>query len=178
MVYVALLRGINVGGNNKIEMARLKSVFEGLGFQNVRTYINSGNVIFDSDLRDVLKLVVQIEAAIEKNFKLPIKVVVRDLPTILSTVDAIPETWVNDSHMKCDVMFLWQDADSEAVLDRLVIKPDIDDVKYVPGAIIWRVDKPLVTRSGMMKMAGTQLYKQMTIRNVNTARKLAKLMQQ
>ena len=57
MTYVALLRGINVGGNNKVEMARLKKVFESLGFINVRTYINSGNVIFDTDTTDIVHAV-------------------------------------------------------------------------------------------------------------------------
>ena len=48
--YIALLRGINVGGNNMIKMADLKAAFERRGFQRVSTYINSGNVLFDSEL--------------------------------------------------------------------------------------------------------------------------------
>lgn len=56
-------------------------------------------------------------------------------------------------------------------------KPEIEDVRYVPGALLWRVDASNVTRSGMMKLAGTPLYKKMTIRNCNTARKLLELME-
>ncbi len=52
MTYVALLRGINVGGNRKVEMKRLKATFERAGFADVRTYINSGNVIFGSESTD------------------------------------------------------------------------------------------------------------------------------
>ena len=176
MIYVVLLRGINVGGNNKVEMPRLKVTFECLGLKDVRTYINSGNVIF-KDSRTPATLVPQIESAIENEFGFAIKVVLRDLANITRVAGTLPSTWVNDATMKCDVMFLWESYDSARVLDQLVVKPSIDDVKYVPGAILWRVDKSNVTRSGLMKIAGTDLYKHMTIRNCNTVRKLLGLMQ-
>ncbi|MCA9364814.1 MAG: DUF1697 domain-containing protein [Candidatus Moranbacteria bacterium] len=65
-IYIAFLRGINVGGKNKIEMARLKKCFESLGYENVSTYINSGNVLFQTKESDGKKLVTEIEKAIEK----------------------------------------------------------------------------------------------------------------
>src|SRR5690606_40888031 len=67
--------------------------------------------------------------------------------------------------------------DDESVLENLVIKPNIDTVKYVPGAILWSVDKIDVTKSGMSKIIGSKIYKQITVRNVNTARKIFELMQ-
>lgn len=57
MKYVALLRGINVGGNNKVEMARLKQLFEKLGFTDVRTFIALGNVLFTTKETDVTNIV-------------------------------------------------------------------------------------------------------------------------
>lgn len=72
--------------------------------------------------------------------------------------------------MKSDVLFLWGDIDNEFVLDKLVIKQEIDTVKYVTGAI-------LLVGSGMIKIVGTNLYKKITIRNINTTRKIYKLMQ-
>ena len=78
--------------------------------------------------------------------------------------------------MRCYVMFLWEEADEPTVLDRLTIKKDIDDVKYVPGAVIWRVDRDKVTRSGMAKLTSDDLYREMTIRSCNTVRKLADMM--
>ena len=92
-------------------------------------------------------------------------------------VRRLPDAWVNDSTMKCDVTFLWDEVDNPSILGQLTIKQDIDDVLYVPGAIIWRVDKERVTRSGLMRIAGTDLYKKMTIRNCNTVRKLVSLME-
>ncbi|MEX2104256.1 MAG: DUF1697 domain-containing protein, partial [Bacilli bacterium] len=79
--------------------------------------------------------------------------------------------------MKSDVMFLWDDVDNESVLDLLVIKPEIDTVKYVAGAILWSVDRNNVSKSGMMKLVGSKIYQQMTVRNVNTTRKIYELMQ-
>ena len=68
MKYIALLRGINVGGNNKVEMKKLKDVFEALGFKNVSTYINSGNVIFETNETEMVKIVEKIEQAILKKY--------------------------------------------------------------------------------------------------------------
>lgn len=176
MVYVALLRGINVGGNRKVEMPRLRATFEGLGLTRVKTYINTGNVIFHDDSRSPDALVSMLEQAIEQEFGFAVKVLLRDRPAIETTVRALPDSWVNNDTMKCDVMFLWEQADQPQVLERLRIKPEIEDVVYVPGAVIWRVDRTHLTRSGLMELVGTPLYKLMTVRNCNTARRLAALM--
>ena len=176
MIYVALLRGINVGGKNKVAMPRLKRTFEEVGLTDVTTYINSGNVIFKDSRRKPATIISALEKAIEQDFGFQIKLLIRDLAAIRKTIKALPDNWTNDNSMKCDVMFLWDGFDRKDVLDDLKIKPDIEDVVYVPGAIIWRVDRPNVTRSGMIKLVGTELYKGMTIRNCNTVRRLAELM--
>jgi uncharacterized protein (DUF1697 family) len=178
MLYVALLRGINVGGNNKVEMKTLKKVFEDLEFENVKTYINSGNVIFSSKQEKLTSISKKIETAVEKEFGFSVNVVVKDKEQIITINKALPKTWLNNDKMKCDVMFLWDEVDKESVLDELPIKEDIDDVKYVEGAILWRVDRDKVTKSGMIKIVGTKLYKQMTVRNCNTLRKLVAMMEE
>jgi uncharacterized protein (DUF1697 family) len=175
VIYLALLRGINVGGKNKVEMARLKRLFESLGSSDVRTYINSGNVIFLDD-RDSNKLQRLIEKAIAAEFGFDVLVLVRDLASMTSVVKAIPASWKDDATMRCYVMFLWEEVDKRSVLKRLTIKEGLDDVKYVSGAVIWRVDRDELTRSGMMKLTSDELYQQMTIRNCNTVRKLADMM--
>jgi len=177
MVYVALLRGINVGGNNKIDMKQLKQTFERVGMKDVVTYINTGNIIFSNEGLTKTELSRILEGAIQDDFGLQIKVVVRSIDDIQGIIAAIPDTWKNDQDMKSDVMFLWDEVDDESVLENLVIKPTIDTVKYVPGAILWSVDKSTLTKSGMSKLIGTKLYKQVTVRNVNTARKIYELMQ-
>ncbi len=176
MKYVALLRGINVGGNRKVDMKQLKSVFEEVGMQNVITYINSGNIIFESDINSPVTIAGKLEAAIEQTFGFFVKVLVRDKKNILAIATALPDEWVNDTTMKCDVMFLWEKVAKKDVMSGLNIKPDIEDVKYVEGTILWRVDKENVTKSGILKLIGTDLYAHMTIRNCNTLRKLVVLM--
>ncbi len=176
MIYVALLRGINVGGKNKVAMKQLKAVFEDGGMRSVRTYINSGNVIFDTTERARARLTQRLEDAIARRFGFRIEVLLRDLRTMRALVHAIPPEWTDDAKMRCYVMFLWDDVARPSVLEELPFKPEIDDVRYVAGAIVWRVDRKNITRSGMAKMVGTPLYKQMTIRSVNTTRKLLELM--
>ncbi len=176
MVYVALLRGINVGGKNKVSMAELRQVFEKAGLEQATTYINSGNVIFKSALQ-MNGLAELLETAVEKAFSFPVKVLVCEGSQFVSIASAIPADWVNDTTMKCDVMFLWQSIDNPDILKQLPIKPDIDRVRYKQGALIWSVDRPAVTKSGMLKIIGTDAYKQMTIRNCNTVRKLATMVE-
>ncbi|WP_026701815.1 DUF1697 domain-containing protein [Salibacterium aidingense] len=177
MIYIALLRGINVGGKNKIDMALLKQTFEKAEMHDVVTYINTGNIIFSINHQSKAELSRILEEAIYNDFGLQIKVVVRSIEDITRICNAIPDTWKNDKDMKSDVMFLWEEIDEESVLEKLVIKPNIDTVKYVPGAILWSVAKKNVTKSGMAKIVGTKIYKQMTVRNVNTTRKIYELMQ-
>lgn len=178
MVYVALLRGINVGGNNKVSMKELKAVFEAAGMTSVRTYINSGNVIFSSERGDRAALVALLEDAIRERFGLELSVLLRDVDQMRAVIDALPAHWANDDSMKCDVLYLWEDVDSPSVLEQLPSRPEIEDVIYTPGAVIWRVDRSNATRSSLLKVIGTPLYKRMTVRNCNTARKLLALMEE
>ena len=158
-----------------MSMKDLATAMEKAGFQNVSTYINSGNIIFESDVARI-KLATLLTQIIQKDFSVTTKVLVLDEKTIATIAAAIPEDWANDSTMKCDVMFLWDKYADKSVLEKVVIKLDIDNVKYVDGSIIWMVHKSLATRSGMMKLHGTDLYKHMTIRNCNTVRKLNALL--
>jgi uncharacterized protein (DUF1697 family) len=176
MVYVALLRGINVGGNNKIDMKQLKKAFEHAGMSNVVTYINSGNIIFISDNTSKLAISHILEECIHEHFGLMVKVLVLSLEDMKGVLVELPETWGNNESMKSDVLFLWDEIDNASVLERLGLKPDIDTAKYVPGAVLWSVDRKNVTKSGMVKIIGTDIYRKVTIRNVNTTRKIYELM--
>ena len=158
-------------------MKQLKAAFEDAGMTSVRTYINSGNVIFSSTSRSRARLTEALEDAIARTFGFKVGVLVRDLKSMRAVVKALPRTWVNDATMKCDVMFLWDDVARASVVKELLIKPEIEDLKYVAGALIWRVDRKSITRSGQMKLVRAPLYKRMTIRNCNTTRKLLELME-
>ena len=176
MRYVALLRGVNVGGAAKVEMPRLKALFEDLGLASVRTYINSGNVLFDSRATDRTRLTRRIEKAIEAEFGFPVRVLLRAGDEVARLVKAIPRTWVNDQQMRCDVWFLWPEADSRATLREIPVQPELEDLRYAPGALLWRIDRKDAGRSRVGKVVGTKLYRNLTIRNVNTVRKLGELL--
>jgi len=158
-------------------MKQLKGVFERAGMEEVRTYINSGNVIFRTESPKSAQLARTLEGAIEDGFGFAVRLLVRDALGMKTMLDALPSTWANDESAKCDVILLGEEVDSPKILEQLTIKPGIDDVRYVPGAVFWRVDRSNVTRSGLLKLVGTELYAQTTVRNCNTVRKLAGMVQ-
>lgn len=174
--FVALLRGINVGGNKKVEMKKLKEVFEKLGFENVSTYINSGNVIFESDRVADQVMLNSIEKALLKTFGFEIKTLVRSKENIQKICAQTSSEWINGDGQKTDVLFLWDEFDKKDSLELLAGKPGIDNLKYIDGAIVWNIDRSKYAKSAMNKFIGTLIYKNMTARNINTVRKLAELM--
>ncbi len=177
MIYIALLRGINVGGKNIVDMKKLKTTFESLGFTRVTTYINSGNILFEDSAQSQDELAPMIEAAIKRDFQLEIKTIVINSEQLNAICRELPSTWVKSKEMRTDVMFLWEEFDRPNVLSEIQITP-VDNVKYVPGAILWNVNGEDYSKSGMMKLMGTKLYRNMTIRNVNTVRKLQEMVMQ
>jgi uncharacterized protein (DUF1697 family) len=175
MTYIAFLRGVNVGGKGIVSMAAVKEALVALGLADVRTYINSGNVIFSTRASEAKQLMGRIEKALEQHTGMAIKVLVMDHKTLKKLVDAIPRDWVDDKTMRTYVLLLWKELDDRAILDRLPNKPGVDELKYTPGAVIWRVDRENVGRSQMSRLVGTSLYKKITIRSANTMRKLNEL---
>lgn len=174
--YLALLRGINVGGNHKVEMKKLRAVFEVAGFLNVMTYINSGNVIFESGRSDIEKILVALGAAIKREFKFEVPIVIRESGNIQKLAKMIPAEWKNDESQKTDILFLWLEFDNKKSLELIKKTVGVDNIAYIDGAIVWNIDRKNYNKSGMRKLIGTELYKNMTARNVNTTRKLAELM--
>ncbi len=175
-VFVALLRGVNVGGNNMISMRSLKESFETMGFTNVTTYINSGNIIFQSKEDDPRKLERKIEQMLSSDYQLSSKVVIRSLSEMEKLVKALPRDWGGDSGWRYNVIFLRHSIDSEKILAEIAFKSDIEQVLYRPGALLWSVEASQATRSQMVKLPSRKMYQDMTVRNLNTTRKLYDLM--
>ncbi len=175
MKHVALLRGINIGGRNKVAMPILKNLFERAGFLNVQTYINSGNVIFDlPENQNDEQWPEKIEKIIEQEFGFSVPVVVRSAKNLQNVLSACDAEWQNSPEEKTNIMFLWPEADDENILNQLE-STDKDIVRYADGAVIWHTWQADFNKSGLAKLAKNPLYKKMTIRNINTLRKLAEL---
>jgi len=104
MRYIALLRGINVGGKKKIKMIDLKILFELLKFENVRTYIQSGNVIFDFDSTDTIKLADQIEHKISETYGFLVKIIIRTDYELRDLVNT--NTFIKEPDIKLDQLYV------------------------------------------------------------------------
>jgi len=174
MIYIALLRGINVGGNNKVSMQELKLVFEQAGMKNIKTYINSGNVLFESGPASRMDIAKRLEEVIEAGFGFVVKVLVWDKDSVIALADAVPRAWVDET-MRCNILFLWDEIDNPSIINAMPVKAGIDNLQYQKGALVWSVERKNITKSGMTKIIGTNIYRQMTIRNSNTLYKLAAL---
>jgi len=177
-VYVALLRGVNVGGKNNVSMAALKESFEAIGLRDVRTYINSGNVLFRSTGMDPRTLERRIDRVLAAGHGLASKAVVRSEAEMARLVTAIAGTWKPDAQWKYNVMFLRHAVDSPRVLDGIVLKADIERAVYCKGTLLWSARLSGFNRTTMKKLVGQPLYQEMTIRSVNTTRKILELMRQ
>jgi len=175
-VFVALLRGVNVGGNNMISMKSLKESFETIGFTHVSTYINSGNIIFQSKESDPRKLERKIEQMLSSEYQLDSKVVLRSLAEMEKLVQALPQNWGDDSDWRFNVIFLRHSIDSEKILAELPANSDIEEILYRPGALLWSVQASEANRSKFVKLSSRKTFKDMTVRNLNTTRKLHDLM--
>jgi uncharacterized protein (DUF1697 family) len=174
MKYIVLLRKINAGKENRIDMKSLKHLFELLGYDSVATYINSGNVIFNSQKRmEILKK--EIDEKLFEHFKHKIQFILKSHDEIKKIADSIPEAWQNNNDQRTDVAYLFEEIDKPNTINELPMKIDFIEIEYVNGAIIWNLKKENLNKSQLNKLISHQHYQYMTLRNVNTARYLASL---
>ena len=175
-VYVALLRGVNVGGNSMISMRALKESFETMGSTHVTTYINSGNIIFTTKQNDPRKLETKIEQMLSQEYQLSSKVVVRSLAEMEELVRGLPRSWNGDSSWRYNVIFLRHTIDSEDILAELPANSDIEEVVYRPGTLLWSAQAAQMNQTKMGKLSSRKIFQDMTVRNLNTTKKLYELM--
>ena len=178
--YVILMRGINVGGKNKISMTELKTFLEEQGFAHVRTFIQSGNVILQSKLG--AKTVRQkIEKGLPARFKLDssmIKVLALTSEQLQKIVDDKPKGFGDEpGKYHSDVVFLMGISADEAMK---VFKPreGVDNVWQGDLAIYSQRLSAKRTQSRLSQIIGTPAYQSMTIRNWNTTTKLLKILEE
>jgi uncharacterized protein (DUF1697 family) len=176
MRYVALLRGINVGGKSTIRMPDLKECVEALGYDDVSTFIASGNGLFETPERRAAKLESAIERALEARFELPIAVVVRSRAEFARIVKAIPADWIGNASLRVNVAFLRRTRDGRALARELQPTEAVDELVATKAAVIWSTRRDALTRSGMQKLVGSAPYRDMTVRNLNTTLKLNELL--
>lgn len=172
MKYIAFLRGINVGGKNKVKMETLREVCATIRFENVKTYINSGNVIFETKKTDEKKLAEKLGEAIEKEFGLKIKVIVRTADEIEEIVKNNPFAGQFENDKDLHVFFLDEEMPSEKA--ELLLSNNTENEQYfVRGREIFCLLKIGVSDSLMGKdYIAKKLKVSSTARNWRTVKKV------
>ncbi len=177
--YVALLRGINVGGKNLIKMAELKASFEAAGFEDVATYIQSGNVLFRAARSSTAAQERRIEGMLSRKFGYRASVVVRSNAQLRAVVDGAPKGFgVKPGTYLYDVVFLKAPLTAAAALRTVPTHPEVDQLSSGRGVLYFRRLASRAVQSRLNRVASLPAYKYMTIRNWNTTTKLLRLMEE
>ncbi|ANJ26087.1 DUF1697 domain-containing protein [Agromyces aureus] len=182
--YVALLRGINVGGRNPVAMPDLVDCFEhvgvdGGGFADVRTHLQSGNVLFTASVAKRAadtKLESAIEQALEKRFGFEIPTLVRSRDEFAATIEQAPADHGSEL-LRSDVFFLKAPLTAEAVLAEMPeLRQGVDAIAPGPGALYFSRVKAKATKTRIQKLMAMPVFKQMTVRSWKTVTRLLELL--
>ena len=175
--YVALLRGINVGGNNLIKMTALMRCFEAQGFRDVATYLQSGNVIFTASGEGAASLTERVEAALRATFKYPASVVLRSRKQIQDVVARAPRGFGTEpARYRYDVIFLKAPLTASEAIKGFPIKPGVDEAHAGTGVIYASRLISRASQSRISKLVTMPIYANVTIRNWNTTSAVLRLL--
>jgi len=176
--YLALLRGINVGGNNIIKMADLKVCFENMGFTDVATYIQSGNVLFKSAEKDKANLANKIETALSERFTYKARMVVVTHKELEKAVKGAPRGFGKDvDKYRYDVIFLKEPLTPTEAMKNVSAKEGVDNAYAGKYVLYFSRLISKASQSHLTKIIKLPVYQNMTIRNWNTTTKLLALME-
>jgi uncharacterized protein (DUF1697 family) len=174
--YVALLRGINVGGKNLIPMPALKAAFESQGFADVVTYIQSGNVVFSAPDKGAA-LVPRIEAGLSKAFDYAASVVVRSRQQLRRVVhEAPPAFGTRPAQYRYDVLYLKPPLTAAQALALVPVRAGVERVFAGSGVLYVSRLIANVSQSQLNRLVAMPIYRQMTIRNWNTTTRLLEIL--
>lgn len=176
--FVALLRGINISGKNKIPMQELKLRFESLGYKEVVTYLNSGNVIFSSNTNDKVKISNDIYKMLENKFNLKIPVFVIKSDELNDLLSNKPDWWgTGDKNIYDNIIFIIPPTTYKDVYEALgEPKIELEKIKEYKNSIFWSYDlKNYRKTNWWSKTASTIIRNSITIRTANTMKKVLEL---
>jgi uncharacterized protein (DUF1697 family) len=166
------------GGNNIIKMNELKIIFEKMNLSDVKTYIQSGNVIFHDFEKDKLKLTKKIENELSKTLNNEIKVSLFTLSEMEEIINMKPHKYGEENEKyKYDVLFLIEPLTAKEAMKEIQIRNGVDEVYEGNKILYFKRLKEKITKTYLTKIIGTPIYKNMTLRNWNTTEKLFELME-
>ena len=179
MEYVALLRGINVGGNNKVVMSELRAQIAAEGFGHVRTYINSGNLLFetaaDASREDVAQTVEDILA---RHYDFPIRLALLTAQDYLAQLAELPDWWHGEVARR-DALFYTRGLDHDHVRERIEAMELGDEaVHFGEHAVFWGKfdEKSFLKTAYHKRLLREDFYRQVTIRSGSTVEKIAAML--
>lgn len=171
--YLALLRGINVGGNNIIKMVALKACFEEMGLKDVSTYIQSGNVLFTSEEKNITKLTSIIEKELTKKFNYKSRIVLLTYKMLQEVIGEAPAKFGQQpDKYRYDVIFIKPPLTAKEIFQDVPIKEGVDEGYYGKHVLYFSRLISRATQSRLSKIVLLPIYQNMTIRNWNTTTKL------
>jgi uncharacterized protein (DUF1697 family) len=169
--YLALLRGINVGGKNLVKMADLRAAVEAMGFTDVATYIASGNVLFRAPRQKRDQLAARIESQLSRQFGTDVKVVLLTKAQLKGVIDGAPRGFGAESQL-CDVIFVRKPLTVKGAFGVLETRPGIDRAWTGTGVIYYSRLASRASGSRISRVVALPEYQNMTIRSWSTTVKL------
>ena len=177
MKYIALLRGINISGKNKIVMSELKKEFTNLGYKEVVTYLNSGNVVFESDIKDKNVIKDNIQIMIKNIFELDILIYVITSQELEELIKHSPEWWGKDNKEIYDnIIFIIPPTTYNDVFDTIGSPNEYEKIQEYKNNVFWSFELKNYRKSNWWnKTASTNISNKITIRTANTMKKVLEI---
>lgn len=176
--YIALLRGINISGKNKISMSELKQCFIEHGFTDVVTHLNSGNVVFSIQEKDENMIAHEIEEMVKEHFGFAIPVYVISQERLRDLLKAAPEWWGQDNAEIYDnLIFVMPPYDAENISAKIGEPThELEQVFICDNVIFWSFDRKKYAKANWWKKtASAGIGEVITIRTANTVKKIARM---
>lgn len=180
MKYIALLRGINISGKNKISMPELKKLLEENNYQNVSTYLNSGNIIFECNINNKQTIMNNIHTLIKTKFILDIPVYITTDKELEDILNNSPKWWgSNNKEIYDNLIFIIPPTKYEEVYNTIGSpKEGLEQIEEYNNCIFWSFDLNNYRKSNWwVKTASTDIKDKITIRTANTMRKILEICQ-
>lgn len=175
MRYNAFLRGINISGKNKVPMVELKEYFDRLGFLEVKTYLNSGNVIFSSDKDNIGSLTNQIEVMLKSHFHFDIPVFIISKEELEDILHNAPNWWASENKEIYDNLILIMPPVTFAEVFNEIGEPkkELEKIENYKDVVFWSFNRKDYQKTNWWsKTASINISKKLTIRTANTIRKI------
>ena len=176
--YIALLRGVNISGKNKISMPELKAEMTDRGFSRVQTHLNSGNVVFSVPEECESALASSVRGMIRERFGLDIPVFVISQEQLESILHSAPDWWGTEDKEKYDnLIFVMPPASAEQIRERIgEPTEELERIFLHENVIFWTFDRQKYAKANWWKKtAAPGIGELITIRTANTLKKIARI---